>query len=553
MAFYFPWCLIGLAPWAVMALWLLWGRREKIGVPFLPLWSGEQPRPARRRAIRPPPIALAAALLAVLLAILAAARPQIFSSQSGRVTIVADRGLTMSIQNRDGKSRLVACAELANSHLSDAGDPSVDLKVIPDPGEKGTSANWLAAVRALRPTAVADPQAIARVARAALADSNGPVLVLSDQPIGLQDDRLIQIAPSDPLVNVGIDLLSVRLQPQAQAMVRLLNQSTLSQARLIVRGGQWQITRKISLPPAGQSRNYFVNLPSAWALVEAQVWADDPEAPNHRAWAVRRSAWPKVQASAPLPEELERMIEVYSHDRPAGAESKTVALLTSAVAPPSDSPAAILADPGPTTLDAVQPVVVAEDPLKLADVDWDKVLAGASVAAPPPGAWTPLVTAEGTAVVAARTQPVRQVWVGFHSPQFAHLADFVIFWKEVFDWLGEGEATYSSAPIGPLAGQWQLKEPVGLSIPQAEVGLAPGLYIGADGTLQAVNAGTAAASGKSTPDWRSKLEDLMDQSGRQPHELYGPLLIAALGLLGVCAFSWARQCVPQRELEVPVG
>jgi hypothetical protein len=469
------------------------------------------------------------------------------------VTIVADRGLTMSIQNKDGKSRLVACAELANSHLSDAGNPSVDLKVIPDSGDKAASANWLEDLRALPTTAVADPQGIARVARAALAESSGPVVVLSDQAIGMQDDRLVQIAPSDPLVNVGIDFLSVRQQPQVQAMVRLLNQSTLGQARLVVRGGQWQITRKILLPPAGQSRNYFFNLPAAWPLVEAQVWADDPEAPNHRAWEVRRSAWPKVQASAPLPAELERMIEAYTHDRPAGPESKTVALVTSSAAPPTDSPAAILADAGPTTLDVVQPVVVAENPLKLADVDWDKALAGASVAAPPAGDWTPLVTAAGTVVVAARTQPVRQVWVGFRSSQFAHLADFVIFWKDVFDWVGEGDATYSSAPVGALAGQWQLKEPADLSIPQADAGLAPGVYVGADGTLQAINAGTAAAAGKSTPDWRAKLEDLMDQSGRKPHELCGPLLIAALGLLGVCAFSWVRQRVPQRELQVPVG
>jgi len=553
MGFYLPWCLIGLLPWAAVALWLLWGQREKIGVPFLPLWSGEQPGRPRRKAIQPPPIALAAALLAVLLAILAAARPQLFSSQSGHVTIVADRGLTMSMQNKDGKTRLGACAELANSHLGDEGNPSVDLKVVPDSSEEVVSGNWLQEVLALQPTAVADPQGIARVARAALTESSGPVVVLSDQAIGLQDDRLVQIAPSEPLVNVGIDLLSVRQQPKAQAMVRVVNQSTLNEARLIVRGGQWQITRKISLPPAGQSRNYFVDLPAAWPLVQAQVWADDGAAPNHRAWAVRRSAWPKVEAAAPLSAELGRMMEVYSHDRPAGAESRTVSVVPSSVAPPTDSPAAILADAGPTTLDAVQPVVVAEDPLKLADVDWDKVLAGASVAAPPPGDWTPLVTAGGTVVVAARSQPVRQVWVGFRSSQFAHLADFVIFWKDVFDWLGEGEATYSSAPIGPLAGHWQLKEPTDFSIPQSEVGLAPGVYAGADGSLQAVNAGTATAAGKSTPDWREKLENLMDQSERQPHELCGPLLIAALGLLGVAAFSWARQRVPHKELEVPVG
>jgi hypothetical protein len=553
MTFLLPWCLLGLLPWAVVALWMLWGQREKVGVPFLPLWDGDQPTRARRRAIQPPPIALAAALLAILLAVLAAARPAIFSSQTGHITIVADRGLTMSIQNSQGQSRLVASAELARTQLPDAADVSVDLKVVPDPHEKAASGDWLGQVRSMAPTAVADPQAVARAARAALADSVGPVVVLSDQAIGLQNDRLVQVVPAQPLVNVGIDLLSVRQQPWGQIMARVVNQSPLKQARLIVRGGSIQITRKIALPPAGQSKNYFVDLPTAWPSVEVEVVADDGAAPNHRAWGVRRSAWPRIEAHSPLSPEMERMIQVYSHDRPAGEESKTVAIVNSSVAPPPDSPAALVSDAGPTMLETVQPLVIADDPLKLADVDWDKVLVGASVAAAPAGDWTPLVTAGGTVVVAARTEPVRQVWIGFASPQFARLADFAIFWNDVFSWLGEGGASYTSAPIGPLAGQWQLKEPTDVSMRPADAGLAPGVYVGADGTLRAVNSGTATAGGASTPDWQSKLQDLANQSQRRPHELSGALLIIALVLLGISAASWVRGRAPQRTFQVPVG
>ena len=48
-------------------------------VPFLALWrGGAAESPTEKREFRPPPIALVAALLAVLLAIVAAARPGIF-------------------------------------------------------------------------------------------------------------------------------------------------------------------------------------------------------------------------------------------------------------------------------------------------------------------------------------------------------------------------------------------------------------------------------------------------------------------------------------------
>jgi len=553
MAFAAPLWLIGLIPWAGVALWILWGQREKIGVPFLPLWQSEIPSRAPRRQMAPPPIALLAALLAAMLAILAAARPQIFSGQSGHVTIIADRGLTMSVEGKDGKSRLVECARLANSKFNDAANLGIDLTAVPDSATKPATGNWLDQVQSLSPTAVVDPSGIARAARAALSDSSGLVIVLSDQAIGLQDDRLVQIAPPQPLVNVGIDLLSVRQSPRGQMMVRLVNQSPLQQAHLIVRGGGWQITRKIALPSSGQSRNYFVDLPAAWPVVEAEISADDPAAPNHHAWAVRRPTWPRVQARSSLPPEVQRMIQVYTHDRPAGAESNSVAEVDSSSAPPTDSPAAILADRGSTELDTTQAPVVAAAPLNLSDVDWVKALAGATAAAPPEGDWTPLVTVGEKVVVAARSQPNRQVWIGFSAPQFSRSADFVIFWKDVLDWLGDGEGIYTSGAIGPLVGKWRLQQPADTTNGPVDSGLVPGVYVGGDGTLQAVNAGTSAAAGASTPEWWDKLVELLNQSQRRPHELAGVLLILALGLLCVCAVSWVRQREPLRPIQVPVS
>jgi hypothetical protein len=78
-------------------------------------------------------------------------------------------------------------------------------------------------------------------------------------------------------------------------------------------------------------------------------------------------------------------------------------------------------------------------------VDWNRALAGAKIESPPPGEWQTIVSAGGMAAVAVREEPVKEVWVGFDSAEFAHQADFVIFWSNVFDWLGDGGDGYQTA------------------------------------------------------------------------------------------------------------
>src|SRR5207249_3415211 len=75
MTFVAPIWLLGLVPWAAVTLWLLWGRRKKEPVPFLPLWQGAEGKMRVQQSMQTPPIALAAAILAMLMALLAAARP----------------------------------------------------------------------------------------------------------------------------------------------------------------------------------------------------------------------------------------------------------------------------------------------------------------------------------------------------------------------------------------------------------------------------------------------------------------------------------------------
>src|SRR5438128_2615151 len=102
MTFAAPMFLLGLVPWAAVAVWLLLGQRQTSAVPFLDLWQATPDAPPRaRRHVHLPPLAILAALAAMLLAICAAARPVWRSTRAGRmVTVVLDRGVTMSSDAR---------------------------------------------------------------------------------------------------------------------------------------------------------------------------------------------------------------------------------------------------------------------------------------------------------------------------------------------------------------------------------------------------------------------------------------------------------------------
>src|SRR5207237_5242804 len=78
------------------------------------------------------------------------------------------------------------------------------------------------------------------------------------------------------------------------------------------------------------------------------------------------------------------------------------------------------------------------------------------LAAVPPGAqWTPVVTVGGRVAAAVRETPARQVWVGLESDEWPRSPDYVVFWGNVFDWLGGGETRFVSHPIGRLDGGWK--------------------------------------------------------------------------------------------------
>ncbi len=428
-----PFSLLALAPWVALVLWLLIGRPEKSPVPFLHLWPAHNPQlPKSKRAWQTPPLWLAAILAAMFLGILAAAGPRLLHQNNSKITVIVDRGFaspfTDSAKNLDA---------FLHQNLPNA---NINLKIIPAI-DSTTGHDWLSQVSSLQPTASDDINELTRACRTELRESDAPVLLLSDQTIQLSDPRLVQFRSSTPTTNIGIDLLAARATPQAQAMIRLFNQSNETSAQLIVRAdGTIVQSRQITLPPPGTKQDYFVNLPASPAVVEAEVQCDDSININHRAWLIRQAAWPIVDPTGYLPPELTRMIEVYARHRVPTEDSQHITITTDPTSIPLNIPVAILAY-GTTKLSAIQPLIIRDNLPNIQSIDWPKILPGAVISPAPGKDWQPIVTANGSVLLAIRDTPTRQAWIGFQADDFARRPDFVIFWTAIFDWLPQAPPT----------------------------------------------------------------------------------------------------------------
>src|SRR5262245_10806898 len=88
--------------WAVLSAWMLWSRVRiaPTHVPFVQLWRGTT-RPIRGgRLFTLPPLAIWAVLLAIAAAIFGAAGPAMRRDARAGVTVIIDRGITMSAGGR---------------------------------------------------------------------------------------------------------------------------------------------------------------------------------------------------------------------------------------------------------------------------------------------------------------------------------------------------------------------------------------------------------------------------------------------------------------------
>lgn len=558
MSFAAPFWLLGLLPWAAVALYLLWGRRKRQDVPFLELWQVPgQDRPVRRRAA-PPPVALACALLAVLLAVLGAASPRLHLPAVGAggppvASIVVDGGFTMSARGRDRPRYYEALDATKGDLLGVIGFRPVWLSVVPSSADREAGAKQTDLSDALGelyqlPPSAADSRAALRAAvLRALAETAEPVIVLSDQPLGIDDDRLIQIPPPTPLRDAGIVSLAARERPAPQVMVRLRNHGlpAMSVTLRVTSDGR-SVEKVVALPVAGEA-DAFVDLPALGQTVEAElVGLDDDEPADDRAWLVREASWPRVEVRAPLPPGVRRMIEQYTLARPPEPASPRVVVVGSVTDAPGAGPAVIVE--GASTATATVPtqpsdsVRVQAHPVT-AGIDWAKELAdlSANTAPQPPRGWQRLVWSGERTWVAASDEPAREVWVGFpQAGAWARREAFVYFWANLLDWVGQGGESFAAGHVGPVEGQWAWAGPT----PDARASGPdrwPGLYRRSDGRLQAFNAPAVPLDPvPSSSDWQARLR--RHAANLRPGLDLSPLvLLGALACMVVSAATWKRR------------
>jgi len=520
-----PIFLIALFPWAALVLWLLLGKRRRVNVSFLELWKGPVSGPTARRRIGMPPLALMAALGALLLMILAAARPGIPKAASAGdvpVVVVVDRGITMSM----GKpQRFLALLEEIKPVIRDRfGEARVETVFVPGGNVKSAAGTAL------------DTRGMVEVVVREQLEANpaSPLIVLSDQDLKIENQRVVSIAPKTAARNVSIVHIAARIFPVAQVMVGLRNQS--SQTRTAIRvlcDGRESARQEVELPAMGQARDYFLPIEPSAKVIRAEVEAVDDFAGDNVAFLVRRGSWPMIEVRTPVFAELQRLVEKYSKLRPPGEEAKRVEIIS------SDGIGAgaeiILSKPGPAGNGKAS---VVDHPVMAAleKVDWES-LARDGLAEPVGDGWKSVLRIGEKTAIAVRETPARQVWVGISMQKLASSPEFVILWSNIFDWVGGGGEEFVAQTTGQLEAGWRAVE----AQPQdLKPGWWPGIYHRSDGALLAVNAPDVPLSRVKENNWRAQMAELAREfrEATRVRWLTTPLLLAAMILLVVAVLTW---------------
>jgi hypothetical protein len=518
MSFASPIALLLLVPWGGLVLWLLSGLRDRVSVPFLDLWSGPVAAPRIKRTIQPPPAALALVLGSLFLGIFGMAAPGWRSSSTtSRVTLIVDRGITMSP---------AAQREKLYSLLPEI--PAENVVLVPSSG----SANWKDAP----PSAIATSGLLQNAVARALADTTDAVVVLSDQKIDRQDSRILQISPDSAPQNVDIVRLAASISSKPQVMVRVRNQSSLKSCQLTVTSGDQSVTKSIDLSAFDGEADAFVDLPKLADMIEAKIDAVDDLAADNTAWLVRQRSWPRIEVRSDLPPELRRMIDVYQTHRPASESSRRVNAIADLFALPPNEPGVAILREGSNAKPTNGRVGVEFDEPVVANVDWREVVKDAVAAQSPGEGWRPVVSCGSQVLVAVRDATARQVWVGFNSPTFPKLKDYVIFWTNVFDYVGQGGDEFTSEPVQMVGSEWKLQTKFAME----PFDILPGIYRRGDGSLRALNATDVHFDPPIQTDWRRKLASVSKPQfagfDLRPASLIGAMLL----LLGASTL-WKRQ------------
>ena len=422
-----PLALLALLPWAAVAWRMLRATPGRAAVPFLQLWpTRTRPAAVAARRRRPPPAFVLLALAAALLALLAAARPVVFLGTGGSdLTVIVDRGDTMSLTLPDGRTRLRAFAAAHPDLLAPLEGASFRTRFVPE--ADADAADWARAT----PSAGAVSETLARTVRKSLTDGAG-VLVVTDRDVATRDPRLFVVGPTDPppadaaIVHVGVDSggLLATLRGDGPATLELFVGEQVVASRPVVAGVSGYV---FDLPPEADAAvvRLVKNAPDAWP-------ADD-----HYGVA-RVRAWPAVAASSPAPEPLRRFVGLFTQLRPPRPFSRRVTV------GPEPQAVVRLADAARVT--AGDWAVSADAPA--AGVDW-AALSGVRAAEYPfaeDAAWRPVVRRGGDVLLALRDGD-RRAWVGFDADGFSATGTFVRFWADLLTWANGGPERWDSTRL----------------------------------------------------------------------------------------------------------
>jgi hypothetical protein len=536
-----PVWLLALLPWAALTAWVLVGRRRRQSVPFLPLWEAPEEIRRPKKGFEPPPFALVLALIAALIALLALARPQLTFAKTRTAdrtwTVLLDRGASTSAKSPSGQPRFVEAARTLAQALSARRESiRLDLHDVPtSTGWQGPPADLAGALTAL-PRTAANTRDELRAAVDASASRGALVLLLSDHDLGPLPPSVIQIRPDTTPHNAGIVALARR---PSQVMITLAATHATSRT-LVLQSGDRTVRQNVDLPAAGQ-RNLFLNFDPATDTLEARLEgpADDLEA-DDRAWLVRHRSWPTLEPRSPLPDELRRMIDVYRRYRPAAEDSPRIALGRPGDIK-ADEPAVLLAPAvGPES--AHTDIRPTPHPV-ITGVDWSGLSSGPSLSADhPPEGWTIVLRAGEHALIAVRDGDVRQVWVGFESRAFARTPGYVVFWTNVFNWLGSATGgDFTAGVVGPpLDGARRL---LPKTLPDhVDPDRWPGVFETPTGKL-ALNCGRVTFGTTSGENWSTRLAAI-PPAIPTGIDLAPWLALAALTCLAGAAATWERRRLP---------
>jgi hypothetical protein len=523
MIFSSPIWLLGLLPWAVGVAVLLLGRRPRRDVPFLRLWRADvMPRPAPRRRVSPPPLAVVLALLAALAAVLAAGGPGARPAGAGKVVLIVDTGSTMSARYGDAPGADCrfhqACVEVASALAGREGTTGgpADLTVVAVPGSgraRVAVSDLLRHVDGLPGNATDTGDALARAVTRELADRDAPatvVAVVTDRPVPAADDpRVVRVAPRLSGRNLGIRGFAVRRVPRPQAMVRLTVETWAGTAgsadrnalpanvRVRVTAGGATAERVVPTPAAGEARDVFLDLPTAGpgrpgptgeATATLVEWVDDLAA-DDRADLTVSVGWPTLEQAGPIGD-LQRLVDLYREARRPGDASVAVAITAGpSTAMPPAGPAIVL-PPRAGATRTTRATVVSPHPITAAVAGWaDLDVPVHAVRSPPPAGFEPILADAAGPMVAVRTvsgavgSEVRQVWSAIAADGWANRPEYVAFFSAAFDWVGRvddggGGDRMEVCPLGELSSEW---EPAELAPAVGSVAAWPGVYRRRDG------------------------------------------------------------------------